>query len=145
MRSVGNRPNSLGACGDGQRGGRAGGHAGSALHLDVATAIAVLALHLLILLILLCAALSRGRGRALLRSGLGLRLGWRFPARYLPDDASEALELEATLVPFAAGLSGPVEGPKTSVDGSLVGLRTELVSASTIASRVDSAVVPCSC
>jgi hypothetical protein len=93
-------------------------------HLDVDPIVAFLALELAIVLVLL-AAVAR---RRLFRLDLRLGLGWRGPAGELPDDPSEALDPEAALLPLAAGLARPVEGPQASIYSTLIGLGAEFMS-----------------
>ena len=79
---------------------------------------------------------------ALLRFSI-LHLRFRgSPSRDLPDNAREALELEGLTFPLATGSSTAVESTQTCIDGTLVGLRPELVRRGSEPGVVDSAVLP---
>jgi len=96
---------------------------GGAGHFNIHAIIALLALDLTIVFVLL-ATLARGRPfRNSFRSGLGRRC----PAVDLPDDAGEALQLEAAFLPLPTRLPRAIEGPQTSIDCALVGLGSKLV------------------
>jgi hypothetical protein len=102
----------------------ANGLAGGAGHLDVDSIVALLTLKLAIVFVLF-ATVAR---RWFFGLGLWLWSGWCGPARDLPDDAGKALEREAALLPFAAGLARPIEGSQASIDGTLIGLGAEFMS-----------------
>lgn len=64
------------------------------------------------------------------------------PSRDLPDNAREALELEGLTFPLATGSSAAIESAQTCIDGTLVGLRPELVRRGSEPGVVDSTVLP---
>jgi hypothetical protein len=96
---------------------------GSAGHFNIRAIIALLALDLTIVFVLF-ATLARGR---LFRDSFRFGLRRCCPAVDLPGDAGEALKLEAAFLPLTTWLPRAIEGPQTSIDCTLVGLRTELV------------------
>lgn len=102
-----------------------------ALHLyvraDVAVGSANNAGHFF--LVLLAATVVRGWSGRVLSCGIGVCLGGRRPSRNLPDDASEALEGESSSGPLAARLARSIECTKSSIDGALVRLGAEFMSA----------------
>lgn len=104
--------------------------------------VAILAFHLAAFLVLLVAAFG-GRG-GFLRSSLGLGLRRRGPTGDLPDNAGEALHLEASSVPLSTRRAGSVERAKSGVDSTLICLRTKFVISASVGSavRIDSAILP---
>jgi hypothetical protein len=116
----------------------------STLHLDVVTTVAVadtIAL-LAILLVLLAATLGRCSSRVFGAGFGGLLLGCD-PARNLPGDTSEALELKSSLCPSATRFARAVESAQAGVDSPLVCLGSKFVTCGRFGARViDRAVLP---
>jgi hypothetical protein len=105
-------------------------------HLDIRSTVALLAFHLTVVLVLLAAV---ARGRAFSWLVLDSHLGWCRPSWNLPN--CETLESEATLLPFPARFASSIESSKSSIDSTLICLRTEFVSGAICGSRRGGGVV----
>lgn len=50
------------------------------------------------------------------------------PARQLPENSGETLQLERLALPLATRCTGPIQSAEASIDGARVGLGTESVT-----------------